>query len=101
MFPVRGFFPCNLKLAKTKSSGLLYGVSACHALSTSANAGCMGTVDFDACVLVPVPIRPYVQEFLIRIEFGSYRTDRHFRASASEVCPKSASGFGRRLASTK
>ena len=26
---------------------LLYGVSACHALSTSANAGCIGMVDFE------------------------------------------------------
>jgi hypothetical protein len=26
MFPTRGFVPCSLKLANTKSSGLLYGV---------------------------------------------------------------------------
>src|SRR6202166_2793613 len=89
--PSPGFFPSNLTLANTKSSGLLYGVSACHALSTSANAGCIGTVDFDACVLVPEPICPYVQEFLMRIEFWSYRTDFHFRASASEIFGHSTS----------
>src|ERR1700722_19942375 len=85
MFPTRGFVPCSLQLANTKSSGLLYGVSACHTLSTSANAGCIGTVDFDACVLVPDPICPYVQEFLMRIEFWWCRTDFHLRASASEI----------------
>jgi hypothetical protein len=42
-------------------------------------------VDFDAAVLVPSPICPSVQEFLMRIEFWSYRTDFHFRASASEI----------------
>src|SRR6202161_1956849 len=85
MLPVRGFFHSNLKLANRKSSALLYGVSACHAFSTSANAGCIGTVDFDAFVLVPEPICPYVQEFLMRIEFSSYRTDLHLSASASEI----------------
>src|SRR3984957_18022660 len=97
MFPVRGFFPCNLKLANTKSSGLLYGVSACHALSTSANAGCIGTVDFDACVLVPDPICPYVQEFLIRIDCCSYRTDFHSRARASEIRTPVAASISRRV----
>jgi hypothetical protein len=77
-----------LKLANTKSSGLLYGVSACHAFSTSANAGCIGTVDFEACALVPEAIWQ-ANAALAQAAYGNTTEARRSAAEAQKLAPTS------------